>query len=181
MLPTLPDHFVWQYPKLKLNIYQGTPLQIAVMTTNLEADHYAKRSIGFSEQDNSSDSIEVVNRHFSPEFRNRLDGIIKFSSLGEDTILHVVDKFLMELETQLEEKAVFISWNDDVRKWLAKRGFEKTMGARPMARVIKEKIKKPLAEELLFGELEKGGDVELTIEDDLMQFKITTKEPETVH
>ncbi len=154
---------------------------IIVMTTNLGADHYAKRSIGFSEQDNSSDSMEVINRHFTPEFRNRLDGIIKFTSLDEATILHVVDKFLMELETQLEEKAVFISWNDDVRKWLAKRGFEKTMGARPMARVIKEQIKKSLAEELLFGELEHGGDVHLSIESDAIHFKITHRELETVH
>ena len=93
----------------------------------------------------------------------------------------MVDKFLMELETQLEEKGVFMSWDNSVRKWLAKRGFEKSMGARPMARVIKERIKKPLAEELLFGKLEQGGEVHLDVDEDELSFSIDEKELETVN
>jgi ATP-dependent Clp protease ATP-binding subunit ClpA len=130
---------------------------IIVMTTNLGADQLARRSIGFTEQDHSSDSLEVVNKHFTPEFRNRLDAIIQFKSLSSEVINNVVDKFLMELETQLEEKGVSIDVDAAARAWLAEHGFEPTMGARPMARVIKENIKKPLAEELLFGALEGGG------------------------
>ena len=132
---------------------------IIVMTTNLGADQLARRSIGFSEQDNSTDGIEVINKHFTPEFRNRLDAVIQFKSLSSEVINNVVDKFLMELETQLEEKGVAIEVDGAARAWLAEHGFEPTMGARPMARVIKEKIKKPLAEELLFGALEGGGHV----------------------
>ncbi len=153
---------------------------IIVMTTNLGAEQIAKRSMGFTEQDHSGDSSEVIERHFTPEFRNRLDGVIQFSALDEDTILHVVDKFLMELETQLEDKDVYLHWGDDVRRYLAKRGFEKTMGARPMARVIKELIKKPLAEELLFGRLEHGGEVEIRVEENQLQFEITEATLETI-
>ncbi len=137
---------------------------ILVMTTNLGADQLARRSIGFSEQDNSTDGIEVINKHFTPEFRNRLDAVIQFKSLSSEVINNVVDKFLMELETQLEEKGVVIEVDAAARAWLAEHGFEPAMGARPMARVIKEKIKKPLAEELLFGALEGGGHVLVSAE-----------------
>ncbi len=137
---------------------------IIVMTTNLGADQLARRSIGFTEQDNSTDGIEVINKHFTPEFRNRLDAVIQFKPLSAEVINSVVDKFLMELETQLEEKGVAIEVDGAARAWLAEHGFEPTMGARPMARVIKEKIKKPLAEELLFGALEGGGHVLVSAE-----------------
>ncbi|MFU8837622.1 MAG: ATP-dependent Clp protease ATP-binding subunit ClpA [Thiohalomonadaceae bacterium] len=143
---------------------------IIVMTTNLGADQLARRSIGFAEQDHSSESTEVIKRHFSPEFRNRLDAIIQFKPLDARTIVSVVDKFIMELETQLEEKGVTIDLDDEARAWLAEHGFEPSMGARPMARVIKENIKKPLAEELLFGVLEGGGHVRISVEDGKLSF-----------
>lgn len=143
---------------------------IIVMTTNLGADQLARRSIGFSKQDNSTDGIEVINKHFTPEFRNRLDAVIQFKALSSEVINNVVDKFLMELETQLEEKGVAIEVDGAARAWLAEHGFEPTMGARPMARVIKEKIKKPLAEELLFGALEGGGHVLVSAENGELTF-----------
>jgi ATP-dependent Clp protease ATP-binding subunit ClpA len=150
---------------------------IIVMTTNLGADQLARRSIGFSEQDNSSDGLEVINKHFTPEFRNRLDAVIQFKSLSNEVINSVVDKFLMELETQLEEKGVVIEVDAAARAWLAQHGFEPTMGARPMARVIKEQIKKPLAEELLFGALEGGGHVLISVDNGKLSFDFeNTKE-----
>jgi ATP-dependent Clp protease ATP-binding subunit ClpA len=143
---------------------------IIVMTTNLGADQLARRSIGFSEQDNSSDGLEVINKHFTPEFRNRLDAVIQFKSLSSEVINSVVDKFLMELETQLEEKGVILEVDAAARSWLAEHGYEPTMGARPMARVIKEQIKKPLAEELLFGVLEGGGHVLISVDNGKLSF-----------
>jgi len=154
---------------------------ILVMTTNLGADQLARRSIGFTEQDHSSDSMEVITKHFTPEFRNRLDAIIQFKSLDASTIISVVDKFIMELETQLEEKGVTIDVDDEARAWLAEHGFEPSMGARPMARVIKEHIKKPLAEELLFGALEGGGHVRIGVKDGDLSFVFEGKEEAVVH
>ncbi len=148
---------------------------IIVMTTNLGADQLAKRSIGFTEQDHSSDSMEVIKKHFTPEFRNRLDATIQFSALDARTIASVVDKFIMELETQLEEKGVSIDVDDEARAWLAEHGFEPAMGARPMARVIKEHIKKPLAEELLFGALEGGGRVLISVKNGELDFHFEGK------
>jgi ATP-dependent Clp protease ATP-binding subunit ClpA len=154
---------------------------IIVMTTNLGADQLARRSIGFTEQDHSSDSMEVINKHFTPEFRNRLDAIIQFKSLSSEVINSVVDKFLMELETQLEEKGVAIEVDGAARAWLAEHGFEPTMGARPMARVIKEKIKKPLAEELLFGALEGGGHVLVSAENGELTFEFEGSREAVTH
>ena len=154
---------------------------IIVMTTNLGADQLARRSIGFTEQDNSTDGIEVINKHFTPEFRNRLDAVIQFKSLSNDVISSVVDKFLMELETQLEEKGVAIEVDAAARAWLAEHGFEPTMGARPMARVIKEKIKKPLAEELLFGVLEGGGHVLVSAENGELTFDFENNKETVTH
>ncbi|MCW8826948.1 MAG: ATP-dependent Clp protease ATP-binding subunit ClpA [Gammaproteobacteria bacterium] len=150
---------------------------VIVMTTNLGAEALAKRSIGFTEQDNTTDSGEAINRHFTPEFRNRLDGIIQFKALDDESILQVVDKFLIELETQLESKGVAMEVNDEVRQWLAVKGFDSTMGARPMARLIKDEIKRPLAEELLFGKLEHGGRVLVNVEDGKLAFTIEAREP----
>jgi ATP-dependent Clp protease ATP-binding subunit ClpA len=130
---------------------------VLVMTTNAGAAEMGRASIGFVAQDNAPDGMEAVRRLFAPEFRNRLDAIVQFGPLDEQTIQRVVDKLLMEVEAQLEQKGVALHVEDDARQWIAKRGYDPKMGARPMARVIQEHIKRPLAEELLFGRLEKGG------------------------
>jgi ATP-dependent Clp protease ATP-binding subunit ClpA len=132
------------------------------MTTNAGAHESARRSIGFTEQDNSTDAMEVIRKSFAPEFRNRLDSIINFRSLDLPIILRVVDKFILELEEQLALKNVSISVTRTAREWLAERGFDPKMGARPMKRVIQEQIKRPLADDLLFGELVDGGEVRVT-------------------
>jgi len=122
--------------------------------------------MGFTEQDHTTDAMEAITRMFTPEFRNRLDAIIPFNSLSEEVILTVVDKFLVELQGQLDDKSVTLDVDDKARSWLVNRGYDKTMGARPMARIIKEYIKKPLAERLLFGDLaEEGGVVKITVRD----------------
>ena len=138
---------------------------ILVMTTNAGAAQAARRSIGFTRQDHSTDAMEVIRRSFSPEFRNRLDAVVQFQALGMDHILRVVDKFLIELETQLHEKNVTLSATPPARDWLAQHGFDPLMGARPMARLIQDKIKRPLADELLFGKLVGGGRVSVDVRD----------------
>ena len=143
---------------------------IFVMTTNAGAESISRRSMGFSEQDNSSDAMEAINRLFTPEFRNRLDAIIQFDPLPEEVILTVVDKFLVELQSQLDDKRVTLDIDDEARRWLVTKGYDKDMGARPMARVIQEYIKKPLAERVLFGDLSKeGGVVEVRVVDGTLQ------------
>jgi ATP-dependent Clp protease ATP-binding subunit ClpA len=135
--------------------------------------------MGFTEQDNETDGMEEIKRLFTPEFRNRLDGIIQFKPLDERTITHVVDKFIIELEHQLEEKRVSMIVDEDARQWLARKGYDPKMGARPMARVIQEHLKRVLADELLFGRLTKGGNVRVSLnvaEDDL-QITVIEKEP----
>jgi ATP-dependent Clp protease ATP-binding subunit ClpA len=134
---------------------------ILVMTTNAGAQQSARRSIGFAEQDHSSDSLEVIRKTFSPEFRNRLDAIINFKALDMPVVLMVVDKFIMELEEQLALKDVNITITRAAREWLGVKGFDPKMGARPMKRVIQEQIKRPLADDLLFGKLADGGEVEV--------------------
>jgi ATP-dependent Clp protease ATP-binding subunit ClpA len=143
-----------------------------IMTSNAGADLIDKANIGFTTQDSSSDVITVVNKVFSPEFRNRLDSIIQFKALTPKTILSVVDKFITELEAQLEIKHVILEVDEGARSWLARNGYDKNMGARPMARLIQEQIKKPLAEELLFGKLSNGGHVKVTIEKGKIKFVI---------
>ena len=130
---------------------------ILVMTTNAGAENISRRSIGFTLQDNSSDAMEAINRMFTPEFRNRLDNVVQFQPLSEDVILTVVDKFLAELQGQLDEKRVTLDVDEDARLWLVEKGYDRTMGARPMDRVIQEHIKKPLAELVLFGPLASSG------------------------
>jgi ATP-dependent Clp protease ATP-binding subunit ClpA len=149
---------------------------IVVMTTNAGASQAARRSIGFVEQSHSTDAMEVIRRAFSPEFRNRLDAIIQFSALDFDHILRVVDKFLIELEAQLNEKHVALHVDADARRWLAQHGFDAQMGARPMARVIQENVKRPLADELLFGKLAEGGRVYLGVKDDTLDVRIESEE-----
>ena len=130
---------------------------ILVMTTNAGAESISRRTIGFTSQDHSTDGMEAINRMFTPEFRNRLDSIVQFEPLGEDVILTVVDKFLTELQGQLDEKRVTIDVDEDARLWLVEKGYDKHMGARPMERIIQEHIKKPLAEMVLFGSLAQSG------------------------
>jgi ATP-dependent Clp protease ATP-binding subunit ClpA len=130
---------------------------ILVMTTNAGAESISRRTIGFTHQDHSTDGMEAINRMFTPEFRNRLDSIVQFEPLGEDVILTVVDKFLTELQSQLDEKRVTIDVDEDARLWLVEKGYDLHMGARPMERIIQEHIKKPLAEMVLFGALASGG------------------------
>jgi ATP-dependent Clp protease ATP-binding subunit ClpA len=136
---------------------------ILVMTTNAGAAQMSRASIGFTHQDHSSDGGEELKKMFTPEFRNRLDNIIQFEALGRDTILHVVDKFLAELQGQLDDKGVMLNISEDARLWLAEHGYDEKMGARPMARLVQDKIKKPLAEKILFGELSKGGEIEVLV------------------
>jgi ATP-dependent Clp protease ATP-binding subunit ClpA len=136
---------------------------IIVMTTNAGAFEMNRPSIGFTQQDHASDGMEAIKRLFSPEFRNRLDGIIQFAGLDTRTIQRVVDKLLVEVEAQLEQKGVQLHVDDAAREWLARKGYDPKMGARPMARVIQESIKRPLAEELLFGRLAGGGHAFVTL------------------
>ncbi len=136
---------------------------ILVMTTNAGAQQSARRSIGFTEQDNVSDSSEAIRRAFTPEFRNRLDAVIYFSALDFNVVMLIVDKFILELEAQLALKDVSLSVSMPAREWLAEQGFDPEMGARPMKRVIQNKIKRPLADDLLFGALSEGGEVDITL------------------
>ena len=138
---------------------------ILVMTTNAGAEQMARSSIGFTEQNHRSDGSEAIKKLFTPEFRNRLDAIINFRDLDKSTIAHVVDKFILELEMQLADKKVAITIDESARLWLAEHGYDPAMGARPMARVIQENIKKPLADEILFGKLARGGEVSVTEKD----------------
>lgn len=153
---------------------------ILVMTSNAGATEIVRNSIGFSIQDNTQDGFEVIKRHFSPEFRNRLDAIINFSTLDHVTIGLVVDKFIMELDEQLSNKGVSFSVDKEARNWLIEHGYDRTMGARPMARLIQENIKKPLADELLFGKLVKGGHVAIQVKDGKLHFD-THDHPEGVY
>ena len=137
---------------------------ILVMTTNAGAENISKRAIGFASQDNSTDALEAINKMFTPEFRNRLDAIVPFEPLDQEVILTVVDKFLTALQTQLDEKQVQLQVDDAAREWLVDEGYDKTMGARPMERVIQEHIKKPLADMVLFGALSKGGVAVVTVD-----------------
>jgi ATP-dependent Clp protease ATP-binding subunit ClpA len=139
---------------------------VLVMTTNAGAQEMSRASIGFTQQDHSSDGMSVIQKSFAPEFRNRLDAIIQFASLDIDSIKRVVDKLIVELEAKLGSNNVTIELDDAARDWIAERGYDETMGARPMARVIQEYIKRPLADELLFGSLAEGGHVRVTVGDD---------------
>jgi ATP-dependent Clp protease ATP-binding subunit ClpA len=150
---------------------------VLIMTSNAGAMEMDRSSIGFTKQDHSSDGMEAIRRIFSPEFRNRLDGIIQFQALSGDTIGHVVDKFIIELEAQLEPKGVTIEVDEAARAWLASEGYDPKMGARPMARVIQESVKRPLAEELLFGALAKGGHVRVVGGEKGLELEIDAEEP----
>ncbi len=155
---------------------------ILIMTTNAGAEKLSRRSIGFSQQDHSTDGLEEIRKAFSPEFRNRLDGIVQFGALDQRIIECVVDKFFVELQAQLDGKKVHLEIDDDVRSWLAEKGYDDKMGARPMARLIHEKLKKPLAESILFGDLSgKGGSVSVSLKNDELVFTIQSKEALASH
>jgi ATP-dependent Clp protease ATP-binding subunit ClpA len=149
---------------------------ILIMTTNAGAEEGSRASIGFTQQDHATDSMKVIERGFSPEFRNRLDAIVQFKSLDMNVVGSVVDKFIFELEAILAEKNVTLSLGSDARGWLAERGYDEKMGARPMARLIQEKVKKPLAEDLLFGRLVNGGHVRIFVENEELNFSIESKQ-----
>lgn len=143
---------------------------ILVMTTNAGVQETIRKSIGFQQQDHSPDAMIEINRTFAPEFRNRLDHIIWFNHLEMTVIYQVVDKFIVELQAQLDAKGVSMEVSEPARKWLAEQGYDKSMGARPMGRVIQEQLKKPLANELLFGELVGGGSVKVTLKNNKLHF-----------
>lgn len=152
---------------------------IIVMTTNAGAQEMSRNSIGFQLQDHATDGMEVLKKMFTPEFRNRLDAIIPFASLSKDVIKTVVDKFLVEIQVQLDDKKVQLEVSDEARVWLADNGYDEKMGARPMQRLIQNRIKKDLAEDILFGKLSNGGGVvHVTVEDG--DLSLVIEEPETV-
>ncbi len=145
---------------------------ILIMTTNAGASELAKASIGIARAATREGADEeAINRAFTPEFRNRLDAIIPFAPLNPETIGRVVDKFIMQLEAQLGDRGVTIELSDEARQWLGKKGYDPAMGARPLGRVIQEYVKKPLADELLFGKLTKGGAVNIDVKNGALSFK----------
>lgn len=149
---------------------------VLIMTTNAGADRISRASVGFTRQDHSSDALEIIKKTFSPEFRNRLSAIIEFNALDQKTILNVVDKFLVELQAQLDDKKVSLETDEAARLWLGEHGYDKVMGARPMARLLQERIKRKLAEELLFGKLLHGGRVFVSVADGDLAVNVEEKE-----
>ena len=151
---------------------------VLIMTTNAGAQEAARASIGFTQQDHSTDAMETVKKMFTPEFRNRLDAIMQFNALPMSVIKTIVDKFLVELQAQLDAKKVQLDVDEAARDWLAREGYDEKMGARPMQRLIQEKIKRQLAEDILFGELSQGGgNVFITVEDDELAIRVLEDEP----
>ncbi|ABC64727.1 ATP-dependent Clp protease ATP-binding subunit ClpA [Erythrobacter litoralis] len=150
---------------------------VLIMTTNAGAADMARQGIGFGDVSKEDASEEAVKRMFTPEFRNRLDAIVPFGYLGKDTVARVVDKFILQLELQLAEQNVDIQFDADARAWLADKGYDRLYGARPMGRLLQEKIKQPLAEELLFGKLADGGEVQVSIKDGKPNFELTPAPP----
>ena len=147
---------------------------ILIMTTNVGADSISRNSMGFTKQDHSRDNTEALKRVFTPEFRNRLDAIIQFNPLDKNVIISVVDKFLVELQAQLDDKKVVLEIDDAVREYLAQKGYDRLMGARPMNRLIQDEIKKPLAEQILFGDLVNGGTVSIRLTKDKQGIELIT-------
>jgi len=149
---------------------------VLIMTTNAGAHEMSRTSIGFVEQDNSTDGMEVLKKMFTPEFRNRLDAIVQFGPLTTDVIKTVVDKFIEEVQVKLDEKKVVLEVTEAARDWLAVNGYDEAMGARPMQRLIQNKIKKELAEDILFGRLSHGGGtVHVKVVDDDLVLEIEEK------
>jgi ATP-dependent Clp protease ATP-binding subunit ClpA len=153
---------------------------VLIMTTNAGASDMARQGIGFGDVSKEDAGDEAVKKMFSPEFRNRLDAIVPFSYLPTEVISRVVDKFILQLELQLAEQNVHIQFDTDARAWLGERGYDKLYGARPMSRLIQEKVKQPLAEELLFGKLANGGEVHVAVKDGALAFELTPAPPKLV-
>lgn len=153
---------------------------VLVMTTNAGASDMASQGIGFGDVSKEDAGDEAVKRMFTPEFRNRIDAIVPFSYLGGEVISRVVDKFILQLELQLAEQNVHIQFDSDAREWLGARGYDKLYGARPMSRLIQDKVKQPLAEELLFGKLRHGGEVHVSVKEDALGFELTPAPPRVV-
>jgi len=154
---------------------------ILIMTTNAGAADLAKAAIGFNRETREGDDKEAIERMFTPEFRNRLDAIIPFAALSPEVVARVVEKFVMQLESQLGDREVEIVLSEAARAWLAEKGYDRLYGARPLARVIQEHIKRPLAEELLFGKLAKGGSVKIDVADGKLTFEFTEGASTTPH
>ena len=153
---------------------------VLIMTTNAGASDMARQGIGFGDVSKEDAGDEAVKRMFTPEFRNRLDAIVPFAYLGKEVVSRVVDKFILQLELQLVEQNVHIQFDSDAREWLGDRGYDRLYGARPMARLIQEKVKQPLAEELLFGKLAHGGEVQVSVKDNALAFVLTPAPPKLV-
>ncbi len=149
---------------------------ILIMTTNAGAIDVSKNKIGFNTKKSNDDSSDAINRIFSPEFRNRIDSIIHFNHLSKNIVLSIVDKFIIEIEAQLEDKGVSLSINKEAKEFLAEEGYDEVYGARELGRVIQEKVKKPMAEELIFGKLAKGGHVEISCKDKKINFEFSNKQ-----
>ena len=145
---------------------------ILIMTSNAGAQELNRRSVGFLAQDNSTDGMEVIRKTFTPEFRNRLDGIVQFRALPMEVVINIVDKFLTELQAQLDDKRVMLDVDETAREWLAEKGYDEAMGARPMNRLIQDKVKRPLADMILFGALSRGGTARLTIRDNDLAIEV---------
>ncbi|MFG1496530.1 ATP-dependent Clp protease ATP-binding subunit ClpA [Saccharospirillum sp. HFRX-1] len=152
---------------------------ILIMTSNAGAEMLNKRTVGFTTQDNSTDGMEVLRRSFTPEFRNRLDGIVQFGALPMEVVVNIVDKFLTELQAQLDDKGIMLDVDEQAREWLAEKGYDRNMGARPMNRLIQDKVKRPLADLILFGPLTKGGTVKLRVRDDELALDVEEEEVAT--
>jgi len=178
-----PDVFnlllqVMDYGRLTDNNGRKTDFRnvIVIMTTNAGAVQMSRSSMGFTHQNHQGDDLEAIKKMFTPEFRNRLDAVIPFAALGGETILHVVGKFILEFEQQLADKNVSLTVDENARHWLAENGHDPAMGARPMERLIQDKIKKELANELLFGKLENGGSVSIGVKEGELFFQISGPE-----
>ncbi len=152
---------------------------ILIMTSNAGAAEISRAPLGFGREDRLGEDKDTINKMFSPEFRNRLDAVIGFKHLTPEMVRHVVGKFIYQLESQLSERNITISLSDEASDWLATNGYDKAMGARPLARLIANKIKKPLADEVLFGKLAKGGSVHIDVKDNELTFRISKATPKS--
>tara|TARA_B110000495_G_C22902390_1_gene526651 strand:- start:155 stop:1075 length:921 start_codon:yes stop_codon:yes gene_type:complete len=149
---------------------------ILIMTTNAGAADISKKKIGFNSSRSNTDSVEAINKTFSPEFRNRIDSIIYFNHLSEDIVLSIVDKFIIEIEALLDDKGVTLSINKESKEFLAKKGYDEIYGARELGRIMQDEIKKPMAEELIFGMISNGGHVDITLKNNKINFKFSKKQ-----
>ena len=146
------------------------------MTTNVGAMDISKKTIGFNSKRSNEDNQEAINKLFTPEFRNRIDSTIHFNHLTKKVVLSIVDKFIIEVEGKLDDKGVTLSIDKLAKEYLAKKGYDEVFGARELSRVIQEEIKKPIAEELIFGKISKGGHVSITMKENKINFNYSSKE-----